>query len=916
MTCVLGFAQAAVAGPPDWLIDPSSYKSVVREDKATRDLVLTNGLVRRTIRLAPNAATVGLENLITGEQMLRAVAPEGRIALNGTDYAIGGLSGQRIKNYLKAEWIADLEADPQAYRFAGWEEGPIQARFPWKKRTEWLARDLPWPPPGRHVWLTFTPPLAAAALSGPIRFEDDFGGPLEAGWKVTASARHPRSSFADEGKVGHIAALPDTCVYAERRWPADAVVAEVTVSAGDDARSNSWGPGLALVLGERIASIVARPASGEFEVGDPGSGSHVVGKFDRGKPVVLRARLETKRIAFEASQDGGKTFALIARTALPKAPTAIRVGKVGKGGFGKDYETAAGEPIRCSVDRVVLRGAEPSGQGVPRPDLPVVEVHYEIYDGLPLFSKWLVVKNGTDKAIRVTDFVAEELRLVEPESAVDDAPDQERPNLFVETDYAFGAINGAHAARHTVSLLSDPDYPTQVHYERKTRCLLKVKPPIGPDWDVAPGQSFETFRAFELLFDTTDRERRGLAQRRMYRTIAPWSAENPLMFHVRSADPAAVRLAIDQASEVGFEMIIMTFWSGFEFESRDPKYQAKYKQLVDEAKAKGLALGGYSLLASRGAGTAADNTQGQPARFGVMPCLGSKWGRDYLDQLKHFTEVAGLGVLEHDGSYPGDKCDCKTHPGHHGLADSQWAQWRAITDLYKWCRSEGVFLNVPDWYFLTGSNKTGMGYRESNWSLPRAEQELIERQNIYDGTWTKTGSMGWMMVPLTEYQGGGPAATIEPLDKHRDHYEARLANLLGAGVQACYRGPRLYDTDATKALVKKWVAFYKAHREVLDGDLIHLRRADGRDWDGWLHVDPQGKEKGLAFFYNPLSEDIEREIRVPLYFTGLTGAAQVSVDGAAATAIALDRTESATLKVRIPARSRTWFLFTAASSRP
>ena len=208
-----------------------------------------------------------------------------------------------------------------------------------------------------------------------------------------------------------------------------------------------------------------------------------------------------------------------------------------------------------------------------------------------------------------------------------------------------------------------------------------------------------------------------------------------------------------------------------------------------------------------------------------------------------------------------------------------------------------------------------MGYRESNWSLPRAEQELIERQNIYDGTWTKTASMGWMMVPLTEYQGGGAAATIEPLNKHLPHYESRLANLLGAGAQACYRGPRLFDTDETKAVVKKWVDFYKAHREALDGDLIHLRRADGRDWDGWLHVNPQGREKGFAFFYNPLPVAIERDIRVPLRYTGLSESARVSVEGGPATLIDLDRSESAAVRIKVPAQGRTWLIFTSKSDR-
>jgi hypothetical protein len=39
-----------------------------------------------------------------------------------------------------------------------------------------------------------------------------------------------------------------------------------------------------------------------------------------------------------------------------------------------------------------------------------------------------------------------------------------------------------------------------------------------------------------------------------------------------------------------------------------------------------------------------------------------------------------------------------------------------------------------------------MGYREENWSLPRWEQILLARQNIYDGTFLKTPSMGWVSL--------------------------------------------------------------------------------------------------------------------------------------------------------------------------
>jgi hypothetical protein len=277
--------------------------------------------------------------------------------------------------------------------------------------------------------------------------------------------------------------------------------------------------------------------------------------------------------------------------------------------------------------------------------------------------------------------------------------------------------------------------------------------------------------------------------------------------------------------------------------------------------------------------------------------------------LRSFMANAGLGVLEHDGSYPGDQCAATTHPGHHGLADSQWVQWRAITELYQWCCANGIYLNIPDWYFLNGATKTAMGYREGNWSLPRAYQEIIERQNIFDGTWEKTPSMGWMFVPLTEYQGGGAAATIEPLKDHLPHYEQRLANLFGAGVMACYRGPRLYDTPETKAIVKKWTDFYKGHRAILNSDLIHLRRADGRDLDYLLHVNPALKEKGLLMVYNPLAREVNKTLTVPLYYTGLKGEVTVRERDGAPQKLTLNRDYSVALPVTVAVKGVTWFVF-------
>lgn len=558
-----------------------------------------------------------------------------------------------------------------------------------------------------------------------------------------------------------------------------------------------------------------------------------------------------------------------------------------------------------------------------RPDAPhqlQVDVHYALYDGIPVVAKWFDLRNTGPEAFTLESFASERLAVVEASSEVQDDSRAQTPNIHVETNFTTVSMSGEGSQRQTVRWLPDPSYLSQVNYQRLTPCLLECRPPLGPALAIEPNRSFTSFRTWELAFDTTDHTRKALSLSRMYRTIAPWVAENPLIFHVGSANPDAVRNAIEQAATTGFELIIMTFGSGFNIENRSPEYIAQYRQLANEAHARGLALGGYSLLASRSVSPEHDVINpdtGKPggfATFGNSPCVCSQWGEDYLKTLYEFYIMTGCDVLEHDGSYPGDACASTTHPGHTGYEDSRWNQWAQITEFYQWCRAKGVYLNVPDWYFLNGSNKTGMGYRETNWSLPRAHQEIIERQNIADGTRFKTPTMGWMFVPLTEYHGGGPAATIEPLSEHLDHYQRRLQNLLGAGVQACFRGPRIYDTPETQAMVTRWVAWYKAHRAILDSDLILLRRADGRDWDGWVHVNPNTEHRALAALYNPLKTAITRKIRIPLYYAGLTdhAALQISTTDRPGDAITvpLDSHANASVEVTIPPQGFVWILAT------
>ena len=312
--CALGAAGRAGADR-DWLVRRVTEPVRVVERADGKEVVMDNALIRRTFRLRPNAATVGYDNLMTGESMLRAVKPEARVEIDGVRFDVGGLKGQPDHAYLLSEWLDSLRSNPEAFQFAGYEIGRTKERFAWRRRR--YCADTAWPPAGASLSLHFKPP--ADKLKG----------------------------------------------------------------------------------------------------------------------------------------------------------------------------------LRLSV-------------------------HYEMYEGIPLLCKWLSVHNGSGQTVRLNSYTSEILAMVEYESHVENYEKWNVPNIHVESDYSFAGMN-AYVANQTTHWEKDPQYMTQVSYPRENPCLLESRPPVGPDHDIEPGGTFESFRTFELVFDSTERERKGLAVRRMYRTIAPSS---------------------------------------------------------------------------------------------------------------------------------------------------------------------------------------------------------------------------------------------------------------------------------------------------------------------------------------------------------------------------------------------------------
>jgi len=691
----------------DWLIHTPAQKAGVYSSQDGKDIILYNGLVKRTFRMSPNLTCFDFKNLSSGQQLLRAVRPEAVVTINGVAYAVGGLTGQKEKAYLMPSWIDGFKSGESDFQYAGVEVTDLTPFINWKRRT--------------------------------------------------------------------------------------------------------W--------------------------------------------------------AYNTAQPKGKLI-----------------------------------KFRFISSLLHLKGVE-------------VEVNYELYNGLPLIVKWVTVKNNSSNSITINRIVNETLGLVEEESAVVGSPDQmkKQHGLYVETNYAFNNAMRYDISDQTTHWKIDSTYTSQVNYNYQTPCVLEVYPEKVHAVDLQPGEVMKSPRTHELLMDSYDRERRGLMIQQMYATVAPWTTSNPIFMHLVSRDDDQVRTAVDQCVATGYEALILSFGSHCNMEDTAVLNVAKWKALADYAHSKGILIGSYSLFSSRRINDETDvidQKTGKPggAFFGNAPCMGSAWGLNYLARLKYFMTATGFDLFENDGPYPGDVCASTVHPGHKGLEDSQWRQMELQKGLYRWCNENGIYVNAPDWYFLDGTHKIAVGYREVNFSLSREQQMILNRQNIHDGTKEKLPSMGWGFVPLTRYQGGGPEAVLEPLKDHLKEYEQLMVQYYGAGVQACYRGPRLYDTDSTRKLVTNTVAWYKKYRDILNAPMVHLRRADGRDWDGWMHVSPTLKDRAFVLLFNPTSEVLKRIIRLPLYYTGLKDAALVRLKDKQELMVRPGHDRSIELTVNIPPGGYTWYV--------
>eukprot|EP00759_Apiculatamorpha_spiralis_P003376 PhF_6_TR11585/c1_g1_i1/m.18738 len=546
-----------------------------------------------------------------------------------------------------------------------------------------------------------------------------------------------------------------------------------------------------------------------------------------------------------------------------------------------------------------------------------ISVHHEMYQDIPVVTKYLTITSNATQPVVVNNVVVESLAVMRqyapyPTSGsspwnVPDVP--MTAALYAEPDIP-------HAA--TLDWVLDPDcngwWELQDSGAANVILQSTYVGTVGVQLtqnNSSPTGGFRSFRVVQLVTDTNEKERHSLSRHRMNRILSPQIQENPIFFHGTDGSSTGMRSAVDQLTQVGFEMFIYSFGSGFNLESTDPAYLSQVKADISYANTKGIEVGGYDLICLDRSDLPTNQQNLNPdGSAGGNACFASNWVDEITSKFMNFVDHLGLSAVETDGPYGGESCASTQHEYHQNGGDSVYWQNVKQSEFFAQLRTRNVYIHQPDNYFYQGGSKTGMGYNENQYSLPRWMDLSVSRMGMYDDTFINVLTQGWMFVPLVQYHGGGDAAAFEPLTQNYNDFSWAVQQYLLLGIMPCWRGYRIFDSNQTLALVKKYVGIYKQYRDIITSDLVHVKRADMQSWDAMLHVNPLlPQNKGFLVVFNPTQREVKDVVKVPMYYTGLHKQATVLHEGVTpGKPLPVSRDYTIDIPIDMPPKSITWFV--------
>lgn len=538
-------------------------------------------------------------------------------------------------------------------------------------------------------------------------------------------------------------------------------------------------------------------------------------------------------------------------------------------------------------------------------------VYYELYDGVPVLTKWVEVRNGnttsndTQSSVPLLSQITIE-RLHVPWNL--------RTRLHAETAYmphqgernsmedaGWYPASGGYAANFT-SLTSQPvnmwnydeelmgpwgqDGALEYFYDMGlNETLLEVKYPFGPGLTLNTSLPpyfgvFDSFRVYESLHDSDDLERQSLTRRKLLRATAPATTTDMGPAIMVGGDSASIRDAADTIGPLGFRML-HTSVDPFNF---DPAYIARVAADVAYGHSKGLILGFYVLLQNPPGLTPENEVINPDTGNGEgIACFATTFHETFRNNLLRFVQATGFDFMDTDGPYEQAPCGSKSHEHHRDLLDSQVAQFHDNVAWYQtlWSAPNplslvgtGVMISCPDPYEqVAGTTMQPIGYTDA-WGRveDRWEWLVTGRVYIHDGTFWKPPTNGAINLDLNR---AGSMSSDDDLA----FLDVGLAQFLGVAGRSFQYGA-LYQNSASQALWVKWMGWLQQYRSILASDIIHIRKPDGRSWDAMMHVDPTSKDgdpKGFALFFNPTNSTIAVNFGLSVYYCGFEPGTSVNM---------------------------------------
>lgn len=545
----------------------------------------------------------------------------------------------------------------------------------------------------------------------------------------------------------------------------------------------------------------------------------------------------------------------------------------------------------------------------------VATVHYEMYDGLPTYRKWVSVTNAAGVVVlqtlhyelmRAPNWAPEHMTIMRQQANNPTPFDQQ-----VRPDHAHVASLGRNLAHWNADPQYDQCCDRELHVPYTTYTLLAVGyddsqiygGPTGPGALLHAGAArFDSLSVRVTLHDSSDVDRQGLGVRQMLRTLAPSLNEAPLLGMLTDASSSyALRLFVNQMASTGHELAIIGFgakgWCGMcEAQLTNATFRDWMRAEVAYARGRGVTLSAYTLMQHNGWGEKTptdEQTLNRDGTRGPTACFATDFHARYRQHVLDFVSDVGLGGLETDGQFEGIACADATHDhSHNGLAGGWSAQMEVTLGFNVELKKLGIYQTGADGYAFSGAQRWNHADTDQFQHLPLWEQITVGRMYTYDSTMTRVPSSGQIGVQDLVPALASPDSGCERAGGRLRCLDFVLGSLYIFAGQPNFRAPRLFDPadpdrSAIVSILSKWTAFFRAQRAprpsgdpgLLFAKMVHVARPSARDIEACVHMTSDGSTsaRALIALVNPTRRTLNRTITIPLHYSGLAPGTRVSI---------------------------------------